>query len=66
MLSSSDLVSTLPQLDLYACTDFPLIVRFLAEPQPGSEFLLSQRILQVWQQRINKQMSMLHISNRVF
>jgi len=36
MLSSSDLVSSLPQLDLSTYTDFPLTVRLLAEPQPGS------------------------------
>jgi hypothetical protein len=34
MLSSSGLVSTLPQLDLSAYTDFPLTIRLLAEPQP--------------------------------
>jgi hypothetical protein len=33
MLISSGLVSAPPQLDLYACTDFPLVVRFLGEPQ---------------------------------
>jgi hypothetical protein len=34
MLSSSDLVSALPQLDLSAYIDFPLTVRLLAGPQP--------------------------------
>jgi hypothetical protein len=34
MLSSSNLASTLPQLDLYACTGFPLAVRLPAEPHP--------------------------------
>jgi hypothetical protein len=36
MLSSSNLSSTLPQLDLYACTSFPLAAMLLVEPQPGS------------------------------
>jgi hypothetical protein len=36
LLSSSNLTSTLPLLDLYACTGFPLAAMQLAEPQPGS------------------------------
>jgi hypothetical protein len=34
MLSSSDLSSTLPQLDLYACIGFPLAIRFSAGLHP--------------------------------
>jgi len=34
MLSSPDLASSLPQLDLYACIGFPLAVRLLAGPHP--------------------------------
>jgi hypothetical protein len=35
MLSSSDIYSTLPQLDLYACTSFPLAVRIPTGPHPS-------------------------------
>jgi hypothetical protein len=34
MLSSSNIASSLPQLDLYACIGFPLDVRLSAEPHP--------------------------------
>jgi hypothetical protein len=34
MLSSSDLASTLPQLDMYVCTSFPLTIRLPAGPHP--------------------------------
>jgi len=33
MLSSLDLSSPLPQLDLRACIGFPIVVRLFAEPQ---------------------------------
>jgi hypothetical protein len=34
MLSSLYLSSSLPQLDLYVCTGFPLVVRLFIEPHP--------------------------------
>jgi hypothetical protein len=34
MLSSSDLVASLPQLDLSSYIDFPLTIRLIARPQP--------------------------------
>jgi hypothetical protein len=40
MLSSSDIISILPHLNLYACTYFPLTIRLLAEPRPGSEIFV--------------------------
>jgi len=36
MLISSDFSSTLPQLDLYACTSFLLTTMLFSEPRPGS------------------------------
>jgi hypothetical protein len=34
MLSSSNLASSLPQVDLYACIGFPLAVRLPTKPHP--------------------------------
>jgi hypothetical protein len=43
MLSSSNLVSSLPQLDMYTYTNFLLTVRLLVEPHPGSEIFSASK-----------------------
>jgi hypothetical protein len=43
MLSSPGLASTLPQLDMFAYTDFPLIIRLFAEPHPDSEIYVASK-----------------------
>jgi hypothetical protein len=43
MSISSNVVSTLPQLDMYACTDFTPIENISAEPWPDSEIFFASK-----------------------
>jgi hypothetical protein len=65
MLSSLDLASTLPQLDLYACIGFPLAIRMPAGPHPDFGIYVVSKDTSSVEKIINKQMPMLCINNSV-